>query len=159
MQEKAAMRITWQWTDFEGLSRDDLYAILKAREEVFVVEQECAYLDVDGRDPVSWHLIGWSGEGEARSVAAYLRIVHPGHRFAEASIGRVLTTAEARGRGLGREMMREALKHFEEVSPGAPIRLSGQEHLQDFYRGFGFETASEVYEEDGIPHVEMLRNG
>ena len=146
--------IRWEWLPFAGLDTAALYAIMAAREEVFVVEQHCAYRDADGRDPAAWHLVGWGG---ARDVAAYLRVLLPGARFAEHSIGRVLTTAAFRGQGLGRALMRRGLARVAEQFGAVPIRIAAQAHLADFYGSLGFVTASEPYEEDGIPHIDMLR--
>lgn len=119
-----------------------------------MVEQRCAYRDADGRDPAAWHLIGWSTE---REVAAYLRVLLPGARFAEHSIGRVLTTAPFRDKGLGRELMLQGLARVAEQFGSVPVRIAAQAHLADFYGSMGFVTASERYEEDGIPHIDMLR--
>ncbi|WP_323844735.1 GNAT family N-acetyltransferase [Microbulbifer magnicolonia] len=154
--------VRWQWLSFAELSSEQLYEILRARQEVFAVEQHCPYQDADGRDQVSRHLAGWHQAGMHREsdhplLLAYLRVVFPGEKYAEPSIGRVLTTSSARGTGLGRELMRRALRHTQETFPGAPIRISAQQHLEKFYGEFGFVQASEPYDEDGIPHIEMLR--
>lgn len=146
----------WQWTQFSDLSAQQLYEILRERQEVFTVEQDCAYQDADGKDQFAWHLIGWS-ETAAPRVQAYLRVVFPGKKYAEPSIGRVLTAASARGSGLGRELMQRAVEETERVYPGSAIRISAQQYLEAFYREFRFEPVSEPYDEDGIPHIEMLR--
>ena len=146
--------IQWQIVRLEGLSLRQLYAILAAREAVFVVEQACPYQELDGLDMDAWHVIGWSGE----KVAAYLRMLPPGTRFAEPSIGRVLTTRDFRGQGLGREAMARAIEFMEATYPTQNIRISAQTYLESFYAGFGFVKVSEAYLEDGIPHVEMLRS-
>lgn len=145
--------IDWQWCAADDLSTGKLYAVFAAREAVFVVEQHCAYQDLDGLDLDARHLIGWSG-GE---VAAYLRVLGPGVRFTEPSIGRVLTSQAFRGCGLGRELVARSLAYVDECHPARGIRISAQAHLEHFYRSFGFEIASAPYLEDGIPHVEMLR--
>lgn len=149
--------IHWQWSPYADLSRDDLYRILRAREAVFVVEQACAYQDCDGLDHDAWHLIGW--DGDKRTVAAYLRVVHPGSRYPEPSIGRVLTAASHRGIGLGRKLTGEALRRTQQEYPGRGIRISAQQHLERFYGKFGFAKVAGPYDEDGIPHIEMLRPG
>jgi ElaA protein len=149
------MNIVWQICAFRELSAPQLYALLAAREAVFIVEQNCAYQDIDGLDLAATHLIGWSGD----TVAAYLRILAPGARFAEASIGRVLTTPAFRNTGLGRELMQRSLHVCAELCPGQAIRISAQAHLNHFYTSLGFAVSSSAYLEDGIPHVEMARDG
>lgn len=145
--------LDWRLRAFDALSLTELYAILAARAAVFVVEQHCNYQDMDDVDPKCMHLMAWDG---AR-LAAYSRIVPPGARYAEPSIGRVLTSAEHRGTGLGRELMRRAIQHTEHLYPGQPIRIGAQAHLQRFYGEFGFVTDSDIYFEDHIEHVKMLR--
>jgi ElaA protein len=145
--------IDWQWCELGDLSTRQLYAVLAAREAVFVVEQHCAYQELDGLDLGARHLIGWS-DGE---VAAYLRVLGPGIRFAEPSIGRVLTSRAARGTGVGRELVARSLAHVDERYADHGLRISAQAHLQRFYGSFGFDVASPPYLEDGIPHIEMLR--
>lgn len=145
--------IDWQWCRLENLSTDQLYAVFAAREAVFVVEQQCAYQELDGLDARAHHLIAWSDD----EVAAYLRVTAPGAKFAEPSIGRVLTTQRFRGAGLGRQLMHKAIEYFETYYPGQAIRISAQTHLIAFYASFRFATCSDPYLEDGISHVEMLR--
>ena len=145
--------IDWRWCRLEQLSAAELYAVLAAREAVFVVEQACPYQELDGLDLQAMHLVAWSGA----EVAAYLRVLPPGVRFGEPSIGRLLTTRAFRGQGLGREMVAQALQQIAQAYPRQPVRISAQTYLQHFYAAFGFETVSETYLEDGIPHVEMLR--
>ena len=148
------MAIAWHWSRLSELTVDQLYAVFAAREAVFVVEQTCAYQELDGLDLDADHLIGWNGD----EVAAYLRVLGPGKRFAEPSIGRVLTTQKFRSLGLGREMMNRALERIDERFAGTAVRISAQAHLQPFYSSFGFAKVSEQYLEDGIPHLEMLRS-
>lgn len=130
-----------------------MVAVFAAREAVFVVEQSCAYQDLDGLDFHAHHLIAWSGD----DVAAYLRVIEPGVKFNEPSIGRVLTTKAFRGSGLGRKLMQTALGHIEHAYPGCGVKISAQVYLDTFYRSFGFAPCSAPYPEDGIPHIEMLR--
>ncbi len=151
------MSVQWQWSAYEDLSREDLYAILARRQEVFIIEQQCIYPDLDGIDPRAFHLMGWRSMDGKRELLAYLRCVHPGVKYAEVSLGRVLSAPAARGTGAGRAMMTEALRHVARVYPGQAIRISAQLYLEKFYAGFGFVRTSEPYDEDGIPHVEMLR--
>jgi ElaA protein len=138
----------WHDRAFAELTTAELYAITMLREQVFVVEQACVYLDADGLDPVARHQ--WA---ETNAILAYARILPAGAKFAEASIGRVVTAPQARGTGLGRELMRRAVTTCGPV----PIRIGAQAHLERFYGELGFARASEVYDEDGIPHIEMLR--
>jgi ElaA protein len=143
--------VHWHERAFAELSVAELYAIVELRERVFVVEQKCAYLDADGYDPPSRHL--WAARGD--SILAYLRIVPAGVKFVEASLGRIVTAPEARGTGLGKELVRRGIAAL----GAAPIRIGAQAHLERFYNDFGFRRASDVYDEDGIPHIEMLRPG
>jgi len=142
----------WRLHAFDQLDVRQLYAVLAARAAVFVVEQDCPYQDLDGLDEVALHLVGWAGDG---SVVAYARILSPGTRFEQPSIGRVLTSLAGRGSGLGRELMRRAIGVVNLRYPGRPVRISAQCYLERFYGELGFAVDSEPYEEDGIPHVEM----
>ena len=150
--------IDWIWLPYDALSRDQLFEIIYVRQAVFVVEQDCAYQDADRWDAISWHLFTCD-PAPPRHVIAYARVVPPGHRFAEPSIGRVLTAPSARRSGLGRELMSKAIAQTATLYPQTAIRISAQQYLEPFYTEFGFRTVSEPYAEDGIPHVEMLRNG
>lgn len=147
----------WQWSSFEALSCGELYAILKLRQAVFIVEQNCPYLDADGLDQVSWHLMGWREDAAGKALVAYSRLVFPGNRFPEPSIGRVITALSVRGTGVGKALTRKAVARAASEYPHMAIRISAQQYLEKFYARFGFETVSEPYDEDGIPHVEMLR--
>jgi ElaA protein len=149
----AADEIKFQWCRLNGMSAPQLHAVLAAREAVFIVEQKCAYQDADLLDQYSWHLTAWAGD----RVAAYLRVVDAGKKYAEVSIGRVLTAREHRGTGLGKSLMAEALRRIDAAEPVQAVRISAQAHLVNFYRGYNFRTVSDVYLEDEIPHVEMLR--
>jgi ElaA protein len=149
--------ITWQWVRFNELRLSELYEVVKLREGVFVVEQNCPYPDADGRDPNAWHLLGWVQDAAQRNLIAYARIFEPGIRYAEPSIGRIVTAPSVRGTGLGKALMVEALKRMESLAPGKRIKIAAQQRLEDFYTGFGFAAISDPYEEDGIMHVDMLR--
>ena len=144
------MELTWHDAPFEQLSVATLYGILALRSRVFVVEQKCAYDDVDGLDYTARHL--WAQDG-AR-VVAYLRILPAGVKFAELSIGRVVVDAGYRAHRIGRELMQRGLA----LAGAVAIRISAQAHLERFYGELGFARASDVYDEDGIPHVEMIRS-
>ena len=149
--------LAWRWCRFDDLGVRELDAIYRARQQVFSVEQACAYLDADGFDADSFHLAAWPASRGLPS--AYARVVRPGLKYAEASIGRVITTAQARGTGLGRELVRRAVALAELAFPGQGIRISAQSQLEKFYAQAGFEIIGERYIEDGIPHTEMLRPG
>lgn len=143
----------WHERTFEALGGAELYALLALRQRVFVVEQACAYLDADGLDPAARHL--WAED--AGAVVAYLRVLPPGASYAEASLGRILTAPEARGQGLGRELVRRGLAALRAAHGDVAVRIGAQAHLVRFYGELGFAVAGEPYVEDGIPHVEMLR--
>jgi ElaA protein len=146
--------IRWRWCPFDELTLRELQYIYMARQQVFAIEQACTYLDADGHDEQSFHLAAWSPE-QALPLA-YARLVHPGIKYAEPSIGRVITTAPARGTGLGRELVRRSIMHAGQAFPQHAIRISAQSRLETFYAGFGFVVVGERYMEDGIPHTEML---
>ena len=143
----------WQWCSFSELSAAEVYAVLAARSEVFVLEQNCVYRDMDGLDRQAQHLIAW----DAAALAGYLRILTPGLKFRERSIGRVLTALPYRRSGIGRELMARALQRLDAEHPGEPLRIGAQARLEAFYASFGFVRASDVYLEDAIPHIEMFR--
>lgn len=145
--------IHWAWKTFSSLGLDELYAVMRLRQEVFIVEQRSPYLDADGKDQHSLHLMG---RDEAGSLVAYLRLVPPGLRFAEPSIGRVITSLTVRGSGAGKLLMAEGLTKAREQYPGAANRISAQLYLERFYAGFGYARVGEPYDEDGILHVEMV---
>ena len=157
----------WRFARFDELTRPEIHDLYRARSAVFVVEQNCVFQDIDGADPLSWHLLGTGGAGRETAqgaprlpdglLLAYCRLVPPGAKFAEASIGRVLTTEAGRRKGLGRELMAEALRRAHSLWPGQPLRIGAQVYLERFYGGYGFARCSEPYDEDGIMHIEMLR--
>lgn len=147
--------MNWRLAHFDDLTPREVHDIYRARIEVFVLEQECPFQDVDGADPQCWHLLGTTaGAGE---LVAYSRLLPAGLKFKEPSIGRVLTTAAARGTGAGRKLMAESLAQAAKLWPGQAIRIGAQARLERFYNDFGFTKASDVYIEDGIPHIEMIR--
>jgi ElaA protein len=146
----------WRFLPWAELGRDELYEILLARARVFVVEQNCPYLDLDGLDRGSWHL--WTA-GDDGVVRAYLRVLPPGLKYAEPSLGRVVTSPESRRQGLGRPLLAEGLRRAESLFGPVPIRIGAQKYLERFYGELGFVRASDEYDEDGIPHIEMVRPG
>jgi len=153
----SAAAVDWQWSRFSELALDDLYAVVRLREAVFIIEQNCPYPDADGRDPNAWHLLGWQSVDGSRRLAAYARVFEPGVRYDYASIGRIVTAPEVRGTGLGKVLMAEALRRVETLAPRQQVKIAAQRRLENFYRGFGFRVISEPYEEDGIIHVDMIR--
>lgn len=144
----------WTCLPFDALDTRSLYAMLALRTAVFVVEQNCPYQDLDGKDEQAWHLLGYGSEG----LAATARILAPGDSYPGASsIGRVVSAPTQRGTGLGQRLMHQAVQHCQRLFPEHPIRIGAQAHLQGFYRRFGFVPEGAVYLEDGIQHIEMTR--
>lgn len=139
---------------FEALDPRELYTILRLRQEVFVVEQECAYLDADEHDLEGWHVLGREPDGR---VVAYARVLPPGTTYPDhVSIGRVLTVPDRRGSGVARALMESTLGVVAEQFPRRPVKISAQSYLIDFYASFGFRRVGEPYLEDGIEHVAMV---
>ncbi|MDQ2819427.1 MAG: GNAT family N-acetyltransferase [Pseudomonadota bacterium] len=149
--------IEWQWRTFDALSNAELYTVLAARSQVFVIEQTCIFPDMDGLDASARHLLGWTIVAGQRRLAAYLRVLAPGVKYTEASIGRVLTTPAARGTGAGRALLVEGTLGADRLYPGHANRIGAQLYLEKFYQQFGYVTITAPYEEDGIMHVDMLR--
>ena len=147
-----SMKMTWEINPWSKLTTDALYSILALRAEVFVVEQNCPYQDLDGKDLKSLHVCGYAEDG---SLCAYARLVMPGVSYNEWSIGRVVTSPLVRRTGAGEALMRVCMTHFAEHHIAA-VRISAQSYLHDFYSKFGFVRVSEEYLEDDIPHMEML---
>jgi ElaA protein len=145
--------INWKIKKFKELTIDELYAILQLRSEVFVVEQNCAYHDPDGKDQQAWHLMGI----EDSTLIAYTRILPPGISYDDPSIGRVVTLSLKRRSGLGRELMKLSIIECEKLFGKTPITLSAQSYLIHFYESLGFSTIGDQYLEDGIPHIKMKR--
>lgn len=135
------------------MTKDELYKILRLRAEVFVVEQDCPYQDVDNKDQKALHVYAME-EGEA---IAYTRIFYAGDYFQEPAIGRVVTKQKYRGTGLGQILMEKTIEKMQELGLATEIRISAQQYLKNFYKGFGFKQIGEPYMEDGIPHIGMLR--
>ena len=148
--------IEWRLDAYQDLDKQTLLAILQQRQDVFVIEQNCVYPDIDGLDESAWHLSGWNGSATP-GLVAYARIHAPGGRYEQASISRVLTSRSARGSGAGQEIMQRAIAFIESEFVGASIRIGAQLYLLDFYQQLGFSAVSDAYDEDGIMHVDMLR--
>jgi ElaA protein len=137
---------------FDALTTRELHDVLRLRAEVFVVEQDCAYQDIDGRDPDCLHILGQAGE----TLIAHARVVPPADPTSSVSIGRVVVAQAGRGTGVGRELMRVAITEATARWPGT-IHVSAQAYLVEFYRSLGFEQVGPGYLEDGIPHLGMDR--
>ncbi|MCG6117428.1 MAG: GNAT family N-acetyltransferase [Aquimonas sp.] len=148
--------IHWACLPFEQLDLHRLYALMRLRVEVFVVEQNCPYPELDGRDlhPQALHLLG----ERAGQLVACARLLPPGLGFEGPAIGRVVVAASARGTGLAHLLMAQALAHGQRRWPQQAIFLGAQSHLQGLYAAHGFEVCSAPYLEDGIPHIDMRRN-
>jgi ElaA protein len=142
------------WRAFHQLTTEELYQLLKLRSQVFVVEQQCAYLDIDGNDQTADHLLAWNADD---ALVGYLRAFASDKPDAAARIGRVVTSPAHRGTGLGHWLMEEALSFIAQHYGDARVELSAQAHLEQFYARFGFTRSSENYLEDGIPHCRMQR--
>lgn len=148
------MQLQFKIKRFNELSTQELYKILQVRSEVFVVEQNCVYQDVDGKDQKAIHVLGYYQE----DLAAYCRLFTAGDYFDQASIGRVLVSPKHRDKKLGHELMQTAIKAVENEFGQTKITISAQLYLQKFYEGHGFVKTSETYLEDDIPHIEMKRS-
>jgi ElaA protein len=143
----------WKLIAFSKLGVQELYDLLALRQLVFSVEQKCAYLDCDGKDQESLHLLGNDASGR---LVAYARLVPAGVTFDEPSIGRVVNHPDVRRTGAGKELMREAIARTVEAFGARPIRIGAQLYLKRFYEELGFAATGATYDEDGIPHVQML---
>jgi len=144
--------MTFQIKHYEALSKDELYEIMQLRNEVFVVEQNCVYQDIDGKDLDAYHLSYYEGS----ELIGYLRILNKGISYKEVSVGRVLVKEDHRDKKVGRIMMEESIDYIKEVMNEPRIRISAQAYLKKFYGSLGFKIVSDDYLEDDIPHVEML---
>lgn len=144
----------WTCKHFNELTNEELYKILKLRNEVFVVEQNCPYQDCDGKDLRSFHLMGWDKD----MLIAYSRLLPPGIAFRESSIGRVVTSSAVRRKGAGKELMTTSLEYIYRLFGKQPVTIGAQLYLKNFYESFGFIKTSDIYLEDGIEHIEMRLN-
>jgi len=145
--------MNWILKKFDALTPHELYAILRLRSEVFVVEQNCVFQDMDDKDQQCQHLMGWQGD----LLAAYTRLVPPGLNYAEASIGRVVTSPAVRGGGIGKTLIAKSIEEVFSLYGQGPIKIGAQLYLKMFYRSFGFEQVGDIYDEDGIDHIKMIR--
>jgi len=146
-------KITWSIIHFDDLSVNQLFDILQLRNQIFIVEQDCPYLDIDDKDRKSFHVMGYNMQGQ---LVATSRVLPPGVSYPEVSIGRVAVSVQARGTGIGHELNHKSVEFIFEYYGKVAIRLSAQKHLSKFYSKHSFKVVSDPYDEDGIPHVEML---
>ena len=145
------MNYQWRMALFNQLSGTELYAILRLRQAVFVVEQHCVYLDLDNLDQVAAHLTCHDGE----RLLGYLRCLPPGSPYNESSLGRIVVAAPRRGHYIGRELVRRGLRHNLAQWPASDIVINAQSYLRDYYTALGFVAEGDEYDEDGIMHVRM----
>jgi ElaA protein len=147
----------WEIKSFDCLNTDELYDLLKLRVDVFVVEQNCPYTEVDGKDrhPGTRHLLGRNRAGQ---LVAYSRILPPGLSFKPAGFGRVVVAKPSRGKGISHAMVDQAIAYICKVWPNERIQIGAQDYLKKFYASHGFKAVSETYIEDGIPHIDMIRD-
>ena len=146
------MALNYIVKEFSALTPLELYSILQLRAEVFVVEQNCPYQDMDNKDQRSFHLMGWKED----RLCAYTRLIPPGIAYKEPSIGRVVTSPSIRRTGEGKTLMQHSIEYLQKHYPGEPIHIGAQLYLRKFYSSLGFEAFGDVYLEDGIEHIEMM---
>ncbi len=144
--------LSWDWKSFDELNKDELYEILKFRQEIFIVEQKSWYVDADNLDQFSLHLLVQNRLG----LMGYLRLTPPGKKYKEASIGRVSIREDHRGKKLGDKLLSQGIEKSKQVYKSSSCRISAQEHLIAYYENHGFRVQGTPYDEDGIPHIEML---
>ena len=147
----------WRCLPFDALSARTLYRLLALRSQVFVVEQHCVFQDMDGADAQCMHVLAESHRPEGVELMAYARLAPAGLKYAEASIGRVVTNPLTRGSGIGHALIRQSVHMLHSLWGAQPIRIVAQAHLQPFYGQHGFEPVGPIYIEDGIDHIEMVR--
>ena len=143
--------MNWQIAHFDDLTTGELHTVMRLRQEVFVVEQNCVYLDLDGLDLQAVHILCW----EDGALLAYLRCLKPGLSYPQSSIGRIVVSPSARGRDLGRELVTRGIAYNRQQWPDSDIRIGAQRYLEAFYCSLGFVTDGEPYMEDGIEHIHM----
>ncbi len=157
------MSLQFKCVLFKDLTVYELYDIMALRQEVFVVEQNCPYLDADGKDLDGWHLMGRNTDPSRDSregvLLAYTRLLPKGIAYENyASIGRVITSPKGRGMGYGQRLMQESILKIKALYPDAPVKIGAQTYLLKFYQSLGFVSTGEEYMEDGIPHTSMILN-
>lgn len=149
------MNFTWYCKSWDELSKEEMYAMIQLRIEVFVIEQNCPYQDLDGKDLKSKHVFAIDENGQCVACA---RLVPPGVSYVNFSIGRVVNAMNYRGKGLGRELMIRSIEAIKNEPDATEIRISAQLYLKKFYESLGFVAVGEVYPEDNIPHIQMYMN-
>jgi ElaA protein len=147
------MQIQWMLKKFEELTPFELYAILQLRNEVFVVEQNCVFQDADDKDQFSYHLMGFNHD----KLIAYTRLVPAGLAYEQVSIGRVVTSPSVRRSGAGKELMQRSIDAVYKIFGVQPIKIGAQLYLKKFYQSFGFKQVGDIYLEDGIEHIYMVK--
>lgn len=145
--------IQWTHKPFDELSPHELYAILRLRNEIFVVEQNCVFQDADNKDQLATHLMGWK-DG---ALVAYTRLFQKEIMYPMASIGRVVTSSLVRGSGIGKDLMNQSIQLIYSIWGPQDIKIGAQFYLKKFYESLGFQQTSDIYLEDGIEHIEMIR--
>ena len=156
-------KLSWEWKSYDELDKGELYEILKFRQKIFVVEQKSWYLDADGLDECSLHLLvvllpDLDSHVNDGNLIGYLRLTPPGKKYTETSIGRVSIQEAFRGEGLGDQLLTKGLETGKRVFGSSSFRISAQEYLISYHENHGFKVQGSPYDEDGIPHVEMLLN-
>lgn len=149
---RKVMAMKWNLKTFDELNTHEMFEYLKLRQSVFVVEQTCPYPDIDDTDRKAHHLLAWQGT----ELAACARLIPAGVTYEHPSIGRIATSKQHRGTGLGRELVSQSIDHLHRLYPGTQTKIGAQERLEKFYQSFGFATVSTMYLEDDIPHIDML---
>jgi ElaA protein len=147
------MQIEWVCKAFDELKSEELYAILQLRNEVFVVEQNCVFQDADNKDQKSMHLMGYAND----KLLAYTRLINAGIAYDKVSIGRVVTSSLVRSTGIGKQLMEKSIEYCYQLFGKQDIKIGAQLYLEKFYESFGFKQTSDIYDEDGIDHIEMIR--
>ena len=145
--------VNWMLKKFDDLTSSEMYSILQLRNEVFVVEQNCVFQDADNKDQPAHHLMGWRGD----KLAAYSRLLPPGISYEFVSIGRIVTSPAERRNGVGKILMKKSIEAVTKLFGSVAIKLGAQLYLKQFYESFGFVQSSDIYLEDGIEHIEMIR--
>jgi len=145
------IKIKYIWKTFAELSLDELYAMVHLRQKVFIVEQDCPYIDADYADQDAFHLLAYNN----KDLIGYLRAFRPGIKYDGSSLGRIVTEINSRGRGIGKEITKEGVNFLSKEYPDHEIVISAQYRLMHFYDELGFEARGEVYLEDDIDHIQM----